>query len=692
MMVAEHAAVASAQQDTTRTLSGVSRGLVSDSTTPRALRPVKVIGRVDDLRGYASTASQGHVGAADLRLRPLMREGELLESVPGLIVTQHSGDGKANQLFVRGFNLDHGTDFSTRVEGMPVNMPTHAHGQGYTDLNFIIPEFVDFIDYRLGNSHSAIGDFGSAGGAEFQLVRSLDRPFVSLGAGAFGYSRAVGGSSLPLGTGSLLLGGEAKLYNGPWQVNERLRKYSGLARYSRRSASSHLSLLALAYRNSWDATDQIPLRAVQSGQLSRFGQVDPTLGGASSRHSLSATWDHIGRASTQQLQLYGIASSLDLYSNFTYRLDDERLGDQFNQREHRLTFGGNASHKQSLTALGVEHLVTVGAQLRLDRIDDIGLHRTLARARTGTVRQDDVTQMGTGLYIEAESRWRPRLRSTLGLRGDVYAFDVTSQLAANSGRRTAAIVSPKVALAFEATRQSELYVSAGSSFHSNDARGTTITVDPSTGDAATRVDPLVRSVGGEVGLRWSPASTWRTTMALWALDLDSELLFVGDGGTTEPTDGSRRAGITLANFWRPVPQLALDADISFARARLHNVAPGEDRIPGALERVVAAGATYSTPNDRAFVSLRLRHFGAYPLIENNRVRADGTTLVNATSGLRFAGLRVQLSVLNLLGSRASDIQYFYASRLAGEPASGVADIHFHPVEPRQLRLALERGF
>lgn len=692
MLVAEDAAVAGAQQDTTSTLRGASRGSVTDSTTPRALKPVTVIGRVDELRGYASTASQGHVGAADLRLRPLMREGELLESVPGLIVTQHSGDGKANQLFVRGFNLDHGTDFSTRVEGMPVNMPTHAHGQGYTDLNFIIPEFVDFIDYRLGNSHTVIGDFGSAGGAEFQLVRALDRPFLSLGMGAFGHARAVGGASLPIGTGSLLLGGETKRYSGPWQVNEQLRKYSGIARYSRRSGSSNLSLLALAYRNTWDATDQIPLRAVQSGKLSRFGQVDPTLGGAASRHSLSATWDHIGRASTQELQLYGIASSLDLYSNFTYRLDDERLGDQFNQREHRLTVGGNASHKQSHTALGTEHLVTLGAQLRLDRIDDIGLHRTHARVRTGTVRQDDVTEMGTGLYVEAESRWHPRLRTTLGLRGDAYTFEVSSQLAANSGRRTAAIVSPKLSLAFEATGRTELYLSAGTGFHSNDARGTTITVDPNTGDAATRVDPLVRSVGGEVGVRWSPASTWRTTMALWALELDSELLFVGDGGTTEPTDGSRRAGITLANFWRPVPALALDADISFARARLCDVASGEDRIPGALERVVAAGASYSTPNERAFVSLRLRHFGAYPLIESNRVRAEGTTLVNASSGLRLAGLRVQLSVLNLLGSRASDIQYFYSSRLAGEPADGVADIHFHPVEPRQLRLGLERRF
>ncbi|MEP7381671.1 MAG: TonB-dependent receptor [Gemmatimonadota bacterium] len=639
----------------------------------------------------ASTASQGHIGAADLRLRPLLREGELLESVPGVIVTQHSGDGKANQLFVRGFNLDHGTDFQTRLEGMPVNMATHAHGQGYTDLNFIIPEFVDFIDYRLGNYHSSIGDFGSAGGAEFQLRRRLDRPFVSVGAGTFGFSRLVAGGSLPIGHGSLLLGGEAKGYDGPWSVDERLRKFSGIARYTAQHGSSRVSLLALAYRNAWDASDQIPERAVSDGALDRFAQVDPTLGGETSRYSISAEWNRIGGASVQTVQLFGIKSALDLYSNFTYFLEDESGGDQFNQREGRVILGGNATHRQHLTTQGVEHTLTLGVQHRTDLVDGLGLYRTRARARTGTIREDDVNENSSGLYLEAESRWRPRFRSVIGVRGDLFSFDVNSRLRANSGQRTAGIVSPKLSLAFVPTQASELYISAGLGFHSNDARGTTITVDPVTGEPAHRVDPLVRSRGGEVGLRISPSSSWRTTVALWALDLDSELLFVGDGGTTEPIDGSRRRGITLANFYRPRPELAVDADVSFAQARLRGVAPGESRIPGALENVVAAGVTWTSRGDRVTGALRLRHFGAYPLIEDNRVRATATTLLNAAAGVRVAGIRVQLSLLNALGSRASDIQYYYASRLAGEPAAGIADIHFHPVEPRQLRLALVRG-
>jgi hypothetical protein len=657
----------------------------------RALQGISVIGRVDDLRGIASTASQGHVGAADLRLRPLQREGELLETVPGVIVTQHSGDGKSNQLFVRGFNLDHGTDFQTRLEGMPVNMASHAHGQGYTDLNPIIPEFVDFIDYRLGNYHTSIGDFGSAGGAEFQLRRTLDRPFFSFGAGEFGYTRAVGGTSTALGRGSLMLGGEAKLYDGPWRVDQRLRKFSGIARYSAQRGNSRFSLLGLAYDNTWDASDQIPRRVVSSGSLSRYGQVDPTLGGESSRYSLSGQWNRVGASAAQEVQLFAVSSSLDLYSNFTYFLENETVGDQFNQREGRIILGGNASHRQQVTAAGVDHTITLGLQNRSDLIDDIGLHRTRARQRTGTVREDDVTQVSTGLYVEAESRWRSRFRSVVGVRGDLFSFDVRSRLAANSGQRTAGLVSPKLSLAFVPSESSELYVSGGLGFHSNDARGTTIVVDPVTLDPVERVDPLVRSRGGELGLRLSRGTQWRTTLALWALDLDSELLFVGDGGTTEPTDGSRRTGITVANFYRPTTQLTIDTDVSFSRARLREVAPGEDRIPGALENVVAAGVTWSAPSDRGFASLRVRHFGAYPLIEDNRVRATATTLLNAAGGFRVAGVRVQLTVLNLLGSHENDIQYFYASRLAGEPAGGVEDVHFHPVEPRQVRLSLIRG-
>lgn len=678
-------------RDTVQCTTAPRDAIPNDTARSASLGVIKVTGRIDDLQGVATSASEGRVAARDLRLRPLVREGELLESVPGLIVTQHSGDGKANQLFVRGFNLDHGTDFQTRLDGMPVNSPSHAHGQGYTDLNFLIPEFVDYVDYRLGVQHASIGDFGSAGGAEFHLVHSLDRPFLGVDGGMKRYGRVVGGATKSLGAGTLLLGGELKRYDGPWDVAEGVQKRSAIARYTWGSPSTRISLLALGYRNRWRASDQIPLRSVTEGIVRPFGQIDSTLGGESSRYSLSGTLDRLGSRSAQSLQVFAIRSMLDLYSNFTYYLDDAARGDQFNQREQRTVVGMNAMHVQPFNALGTEHTLTVGLQSRVDVVDGLALYRTLKRRRVATVRDDDVQESATGLFASLESHWTSRLRTILGVRGDGYSFDVASSNTENSGKRWSAIASPKASMAFVPSRNVELYVSAGFGFHSNDARGTTLTVDPATNSPARRVDPLVRSRGVELGLRATPLRGMRSTLAIWGLTLDSELLFAGDGGATKPSAASRRSGVTWANYYRPIPLLTLDADVSLARARFVGVAPGESRVPGALENVVAAGVTWGGDRRGPFGALRLRHFGAYPLTGNNAVRASATTLVNGEIAFQLGDIRVQGTLLNLLNRRARDIEYFYASRLAGEPASGVEDIHFHPVEPRAFRLSLKWG-
>ncbi len=663
-----------------------------DSTRTRTLDTVRVTGRVANLIGTARSASEGHVGAAELRARPLAREGELLETVPGVIVTQHSGDGKANQYFVRGFNLDHGTDFQIKVDGMPVNQPTHAHGQGYTDLNFLIPEFVRSLDYKLGVYHAELGDFGSAGGAEFFLAKRFDRPIATSDVGAFGLVRAVLGRSAKIGSGDLLVGGEAKAYDGPWVRPEGLRKFSGMARYTVDRGASQLSVLALGYRNRWDSSDQIPVRLIDAGVINRLGQVDSTLGGDTERYSLSASYRHVGARSVQEVQAYGIRSRLDLFSNFTYFLDNPVRGDQFEQVDRRTVLGGSVTHLQQVSLFGAQHLLKGGLQTRTD-LADVGLHRTERRSRYATVRADDVREWGTGLFVESESRWRPWFRSVLGARADGYLFDVDGDRAENAGRRTAGIISPKASLIVTPTATSEFYFSGGFGFHSNDARGTTITVDPATGDPAERVDPLVRSRGWELGLRMSPAAGLRTTLSLWALNLDSELLFVGDAGATEPTTESRRRGVTLANFYRPVPSLAFDADVSFAHARLRGVPVAESRIPGALENVIAAGVTWGQARSGLYSAVRVRHFGAYPLIEDNSSRAQATTLVNADAGVRLPrGIRLQATLLNMFDSRAADIQYFYGSRLPGEASGGIDGFHVHPVEPRQLRASLGWAF
>ncbi len=664
----------------------------SDSARTNTLDTVRVTGRIANLIGSARSASEGHVGAIELRARPLSREGELLETVPGVIVTQHSGEGKANQYFVRGFNLDHGTDFQTRVDGMPVNQPTHAHGQGYTDLNFLIPEFVRALDYKLGVSHAELGDFGSAGGAEFFLAKRFERAIATSDVGAFGLARAVLGRSTRVGGGDLLFGGEAKAYDGPWVRAERLRKFSGMARYTIDRGASQFSVLALGYRNRWNSSDQIPQRLIDSGVIDRLGQVDSTLGGDTERYSLSATLRRVGARSVQEVQAYGIRSSLDLFSNFTYFLDNPIRGDQFEQVDRRTVFGGSLTHLQEVTALGVQHLLKGGVQTRGD-IADVALHRTERRARYATVRADDVTQWSTGVFVESESRWTSMFRSVLGARADGYRFAVDGDRRENAGRRLAGIVSPKASLILTPSATSEYYLSGGVGFHSNDARGTTIMVDPASGDPAARVNPLVRSRGAEVGARLAPVPGLRTTLSLWALALDSELLFVGDAGATEPTTASRRSGVTLANFYRPVPSLSLDLDVSLARARLRDVPANASRIPGALENVVAAGVTWTPPKGGLFGAVRVRHFGAYPLVEDNSARADRTTLVNADAGVRLPrGLRLQATLLNVLNSRGSDIQYFYASRLRGEASEGTSGVHVHPVEPRQVRASLGWAF
>lgn len=665
----------------------------TDTLTVYDLSPLTVTGRLDDLVGRAPTASVGYVGFRDLLRRPMAREGELLETVPGMILTQHSGGGKSNQMFVRGFNLDHGTDFATRVEGMPLNLPSHAHGQGYTDLNILVPEFVDNVEYSLGNYYADIGDFGSAGGAHVRLLRSLDRPLFVVGAGEDGHRRAVTAASAPVGrTGTFFAGVEARTYDGPWDVPEDLRKISGMARLSFEGSRDRYSVLAMAYDNEWQASDQIPARAVDEGIISRFGQIDETLGGASSRYSVSASWNRTGDRSSHRIEAYGVRYSLDLFSNFTYGLDDPAGGDQFRQEDDgRTTLGLRAAHRRAVELGGLEHRWTVGTELRRDRADVI-LSRTRGRETVGIVRSDDVTQSSAGLHTEFETPWSDRWTTTVGLRADLYRFQVESDRAENTGDADDGIVSPKASLAYRAGDDTELYLAAGLGFHSNDARGTVTTVDPATGDATDPVDPLVRSRGAEVGVRTSAWSGLRTTASLWTVEVDSELLFVGDAGTTEASDGSRRLGFTLANFWRIDPTWSADLDLSLTRARFVDVNPEFDRIPGALENVLAMGVSRDPVADGVFGSVRLRRFGAYPLVEDDAVRADAASLVNAQLGVRLGDLRVGVAVFNLFDETHSDIQYFYASRLPGEPAAGVDDLHYHPVEPRAFRIQVSWGY
>jgi outer membrane receptor protein involved in Fe transport len=660
---------------------------------------VEIVGNYLNAVGSSDAASQGSVTGALIESRPTLRPAEVLEFVPGVIVTQHSGDGKANQYFLRGFNLDHGTDFATFVAGMPVNMPTHAHGQGYSDLNWLIPELVDRIDYRKGPYFADEGDFSSAGAAHIGLVDKLPRGLASVTLGEHHYERGLFADSVAAGPGQVLGAVELAHNDGPWELPEKFHGASGVLRYSFGDDLTHHAVTAMGYGAGWDATDQIPQRAVASGLVGRFGAIDPTDGGQTSRYSLSYELRHqfaaddAGRGGGEfRLQAWALESQLDLFSDFTYFLDDPVHGDQFEQAEHRRAFGLAASRSWDTTLAGRDTTNTLGVQLRQDRLDPVGLYDTEARTRLSTVQESRVRETSAALYAENAAQWNPWLRSVAGVRVDHYDFDVASSIPANSGRRDAGIVSPKLALVFGPWNKTEYFIDAGSGFHSNDARGTTETVTPKEGLPTTPVTPLARSIGGELGLRTQAVPGLQSSLALWALHLDSELVFSGDAGDTEPSRASQRYGIEWNNHYAASRHVLLDADLAWSHARYTQVDPAGQYIPGAIETVASFGATLKDQGPW-FGQFQFRFFGPRPLVEDNSQRSKATSLAYLRAGYRLTpDTKLVLDVFNLFDRKASDIDYYYASRLPGEPAAGVNDIHFHPVEPRSVRLTLSTSF
>ncbi|MGE3519684.1 MAG: TonB-dependent receptor, partial [Vicinamibacterales bacterium] len=646
----------------------------------------------ENLVGVAQSASQGAVSAQQLQVRPMLRPAEVLETVTGVIATQHSGDGKANQYYLRGFNLDHGTDFSTTVAGMPVNLPTHAHGHGYTDLNFLIPELVNGVQYSKGPYFAEQGDFTTAGAANINYTNELNRPTARVTGGMYGYGRAFAGASVAAGAGTLLGAAEVEHNDGPWSRAGNFNKVNVVGRYSRGNRTSGFNVTGMLYTAKWDATDQIPVRAIESGALGRFDTIDPSTGGETSRVSGSFEWQRTRGRGVTRAAAYAVRYGLDLYSNFTYFLDDPVRGDQFKQRDRRSFYGGRVVHRRLDYWKGRLIQNTVGVQLRADDIR-LGLTRTERRELVDVVREDDVVQISTAVHAQNEIAWAPWLRTLAGFRVDGYRFDVTARShPENSGVETAGITSPKAGVVIGPFDGTEFYVNAGYGFHSNDARGATITVDPATGEPAPRVTPLARAKGAEVGVRTVAIPHVQSTLSLWTLGLDSELIFIGDAGTTEAGRPSRRYGLEFGNYYRPIPWLTLDADVAWSVGRFRDDDPAGREIPGAV-RLVAAGGVTVDGRRPYFGALRFRYFGPRPLVEDGSVESRATALTNLRAGYRFSSrLALVADVLNLLDQRASDIDYYYVSRLPFEPADGVAGLHTHPAIPRTVRIGFSASF
>jgi hypothetical protein len=448
----------------------------------------------------------------------------------------------------------------------------------------------------------------------------------------------------------------------------------------------------MAYHGRWNSTDQIPERAVDKGLIDRFGLVDPTDAGETHRYTLAGEWRKSTSAGLTLVKAYGVDYGLDLFSNFTYFLDDPVHGDQFEQKDDRSLFGGSVSQRFLGQWLGRDTESVAGLQGRFDHIPTVGLYHTEARARLETVREDRVEQASGALFFQTSIQWAPKLRAIAGVRGDLYRFDVGSDAVQNSGTRSASIASPKLSVVVGPWRNTELYANAGFGFHSNDARGSVQTRDPKSGGPVAPVDPIVRAKGAELGVRTGAAGRYHGTLAFWGLDVASELLFVGDAGTTEASRPSRRLGLEWSNTYAATPWLTLDADFAYSKGRFRDDDPAGDRIPGAVEGVVSAGLTAEGGGPLS-ASLRLRHFGPRPLVEDDSVRSKASTTLNARATCRISRrYALNLDAFNLTNSKVSDIDYFYRSRLRGEPSEGIEDVHSHPLEPFTVRASFTATF
>ncbi|THG39376.1 TonB-dependent receptor [Sphingomonas olei] len=657
-------------------LSGQPAAKPTPESTEPAGADIVVFGRGEAKIGVAHAASEGTVAGADLLVRPLLRVSELLEAVPGMVAAQHSGSGKANQYFLRGFNLDHGSDFTTYIDGVQMNLRTHGHGQGYLDLNGLIPEIIAREDFRKGPYRADGGDFALAGAAYMTTIESFNAPWVSLEGGSYGYARlAAGGTTDGLGAGKLTLAGQAKIYDGPWQEPEHLRHASGFAKYVAPLGEGTIEASLNAYHATWRPTEQIPERVIGSPICPDvFCSPDPSARGRTTRLVGNIAF----RQTDWRANIYGQFYDWAMTSNPTYT-DPDGTSAQIRQFDRRWIIGGRGEKhwtvSQALT-------LTLGSEARYDHIGNVGVSRTSERRFLFSLGRYHVEEASAALYGEAT--WEPLagLRLIGGLRGDYYHYSVRARdeaaAQAGTGNGHDSILSPKASVAYSLTPNLELYGNWGRGFHSNDVRGAV--------NIETPVPVLVRGEGKEVGARWQ-LSSLTLTATYWWLDVDSELRFVGDSNAVEPTGASKRRGYELIAFWRPLRWLAIDGNYTASRSRYDN----GDRIPNAFEDAASAGIALVL--DPWEASLRLRHLGPYPLIEDNSVRDGGSTVFNFRAARKIGRFQVYGELLNILNSRDKDIVYFYESYIPSVDVDGPIEGRLsRVVEPRTLRLGVRAEF
>jgi outer membrane receptor protein involved in Fe transport len=720
-----------------QTLAADTNSNAMDTTLGSGLQEITVTAGRLGLLGTASTASEGVIADQELQLTPQYRPGQLLETVPGLIATLHSGEGKANEYLLRGYNLDHGTDLATFVDDMPINQPTHAHGQGYTDLNFMIPELAEAINYTKGPYYANVGDFGAVGSVHISYRDTIPDE-VSATVGTLGFQRIFTAGSESLGPGHLLAAAELQHYDGPFATPDDARKANLVLRYSEGDEHDGYSLTGMYYHQIWTNTTDIPVRAISEGLVpDRFGTLDPTDGGHAQRASISI--DYHATLSGGQFSASGffIYNQLHLYNNFTHYLFDALHGDQEDQFENRRVTGGAAQYTLPVSIGSLQNEISLGG---LTRYDWLGVGRSPSEDQVNLPPQSDppsfsnddqVYLFAGAAYLQVTSHWTSRFRTVLGLRDDYQHGTDVDYLAAlhetagytNGGTQAQSLVQPKGSLIFTPTDTLEFYLAAGRGFHSADLRGTNQDTSVDLGLAHTPL--LARQEGQELGFRAAPQRNLALTFAIYNLWQQSETTIDPDIGADVAGPPSRRYGYEINVTYQINRWLEFYGSYSGDHTRFtHPFDDGTGHLGTYItDAPVATGslALYLAHLGPWSGGLNYRYLGNYPLssgpcVDSAAVRdfpgvatscANAPTSLGQVNGTGFgelnldvhyafpSGWSASLGLYNLLNTRAAAAEFWYVDRLQNEIGSypdGRADVHEHPLEPIMARLTITRQF
>lgn len=632
------------------------------------------------------------ISSVDIRLRPVTNSQEILRMVPGLFIGQHAGGGKAEQLFLRGFDLDHGTDIRLSVDGMPVNMVSHAHGQGYADLHFVIPEMVQSLNFGKGPYSTDQGNLTTAGWVNFQTKTTLDRNFVKAEVGQYDTYRVVGAVNL-LGKNegkdkssrqSAYVASEYQYSNSYFENPQYFNRFNLLSKYhGHLSPSTTLTLTASTFWSKWNHSGQIPDRAVDSGQTGFFGSIDPTEGGETSRTNLNAQLVTItSRKDEIRQQVYYSRNAFELYSNFTFFLNDSINGDQIRQKEKRNLFGYSGSITRYHQLSGKNLTTTLGVQYRQDLTDSTELSHTRNRSETLERYQlGNINELNASLYLDEVLYLSSRLTVNAGLRLDVFrqSYEDLLRTPATTPRTNTAIVSPKINLNYTFSPRLQFYAKAGKGFHSNDSR--VVSAGASIQGVRQALPP---AWGGDLGAVWKPLPRLLVSTALWTLHMAQEFVYVGDEGVVEPGGRTRREGADLSLRYQLTDHLFADLDMNATRPRFVDEEAGQNFVPLAPVLTSIGGLSYQA--ERGFNgSLRYRYIGDRPANEDNSLVAKGYFVSDLQLNYTLPRQQFGLSIQNLLNTRWKETQFATESRLRQETAP-VEEIHFTPGTPFFARL------